>query len=282
MEMPMPFLLDNVSFGSSAILGQGQCIMENAVGAEPEIIYNQYDYRMSTILKTGKRGSFEIKRGVVPEGTPLWTYDHKQGTVSQAFCAFDYPLMILLESGDIWMSDSQPEVEEIMGAVAVAKGDVLIAGLGIGLLPTFLKDKEDVVRIDIVEMHQQVIDLVFDQIASPKMKIINDDIFHYLDTTSNKYDLIYIDIWKPITTPLREIHAARRQAEKCLKPNGVFWCWLQELYDRIQDKLPAEPTGPTSEPGPHEPCLVCGKVIRDDYAGLCGECADGLGLRLTA
>ncbi len=256
--------------------------MENTVEVEPAVVFNQYDYRMSTILKPDKRGSFEIKRGVVPEGTLTWTYDHQQGTVSQALCAFDYPLMVLLESGDIWMSDSQPEVEEIMGAVAVARGDVLIAGLGIGLLPTFLKEKEEVVSISIVEMHQEVIDLVFHQIASPKMRIIKDDIFHYLDTTPVKYDMIYIDIWKPVTTPLKDIETARRKAEKCLKPDGVFWCWLQELYDRIKDKLPVEPTGPTSEPGPHEPCLVCGKVIRDDYAGLCGDCAGGLGLKLTS
>ncbi len=260
----------------------GRTVLENSEQTTADVVYNQYDFRMSAILAPRKRGSFEIKRGIVPQGTLLWTYDHREGRVSKAWYGFDYPLVILLENDDIWMSDSQPEVEEIMGAAAKAKGDVLISGLGIGLLPTFLKDKADVERIDIVERQPEVIDLVFDQIASPKMRIVNDDVFHFLDTTSNQYDFIYVDIWKPITAPLKEIDAARQKAVRCLKPDGVFWCWLQELYDRIKDRLPQEPTGPTSKEGLHEPCLICGKTLRDDYAGLCGNCAEGMGLKLVS
>lgn len=243
-----------------------------------KIIQNRYDFRMSTILKEGKIGSFEITKRIIHKGTVLGMYNSKEGRITKGEYQFDYPLVTLDESGCTWMSDAQFEVEGAIGAVTAARGDVLIAGLGIGLLPTFIKDKKSVRRIDIVELHQDVIYLVFNQIASPKMRIIKDDIFHYLSTTPNRYDFIHIDIWNSITAPLEEIDLARGKAQGCLKPNGVMWCWLQELYDRIKDKLPKEPTQATSEAGVHEPCLICGKRLRHDYAGLCMDCADLMGL----
>lgn len=245
---------------------------------ERETVYNWYDYRMSTILKEGKVGSFEIKKKVIKKGTVLHMYNSKEGRITKGEYQFDYPLVTLDEDGHTWMSDSQLELESAIGAVMVARGDVLIGGLGIGLLPTFIKNIKRVKRIDIVELHQEVIDLVFNQIASKKMRIIKDDTFHYLDTTNNRYDFIHIDIWGTITAPIKEIDAAQDKARGCLRPNGVTWCWLQELYDRIKDKLPREPILPTSEFAIYEPCLICGKILRNDYAGLCMDCADEMEL----
>ena len=241
---------------------------------ERPTLYNFYDFRMSKILKEGKIGSFEIKRKTIQARTVLNMYDSKKGRILKGEYNFDYPIVTLLEDGHTWMSDSQIEIESVMGAVCAAKGNILIGGLGIGLLPTFIKNKRGIKRIDIVEKHQEVIDLVFDQIKSPKMRIIKDDIFHYLNTTLNKYDFIHIDIWASITAPMREIDIAREKAKQCLTPNGVIWCWLQELYNRIKDRLPKEPIEQTQSVAIHEPCLICGKILRTDYAGLCMDCAD--------
>lgn len=241
-------------------------------------IYNWYDFRMHTLLKEGKIGSFEVKKKVIPKGTTLTFYNSKEGKIFKGTYDFDYPLVALLEDSCVWMSDSQLEVESITGAVAAARGDILVGGLGIGLLPTFVKNKKGVRRIDIVELHQEVIDLVFPYIKSPKMRIIKDDIFHYLDVTLNRYDFIHIDIWSSITAPIKEIDTAWKKAGGCLKPNGIIWCWLQELYDRIKDKLPREPSRQTSGAAIHDPCLICGKRLRYDYAGLCMDCADLMGL----
>lgn len=243
-----------------------------------ETVYNWYDYRMSTILKEGKVGSFEIKKKVIRKGTVLNMYNSKEGRITKGEYQFDYPLVTLDKDGHTWMSDSQLELESAIGAVVAARGDVLVGGLGIGLLPTFIKDKRSIKRIDIVELHQEVIDLVFSQIASKKMRIIKDDIYHYLDTTLNRYDFIHIDIWGTITAPIKEIDNAQGKAKGCLKPDGVTWCWLQELYDRIKEKLPREPIQQTLGVAIHEPCLICGKILRTDYAGLCMDCADEMEL----
>lgn len=233
-----------------------------------------YDFIMSKILKPGEIGNWELKFDVVPAGQSVALYD-RSGRITIGEYAFDYPLVALTEQGNTWMSDSQLEVESYLGATQLAKGDCLVCGLGIGLLPTLIKDKCD--SIDIVELNRDVIDLVYPQIKSEKTRIIKDDIFHYLDTTDKKYNFIHIDIWGDITAPVLEIEKARKKAERCLRQGGTIWCWLQELYDRIKDRLPKEPVEP-GKLGIHKPCLICGNRLRSDYGGLCAICADGMGV----
>jgi hypothetical protein len=234
-----------------------------------------YDFIMSSILKSGTVGKWEIRHDLVPAGQRFALYD-RSGRISIGESEFDYPIVVLLENGKVWMTDSPLEVESYKGPVERAKGDCLVSGLGIGLLPTLIKGKIN--SIDIVEINKDIIDLVYPQIRSEKMRIINDDIFHFLDTTNTKYDFIHIDIWGDITAPVIEIEKARDKASRCLKPGGVTWCWLEELYDRIKDKLPEEPV----EPGPvasREPCLICGNTCRADYGGLCATCAGEMGVK---
>lgn len=241
-------------------------------------VYNRYDYRMTQLLQEKTVGSVSLKKKVIPKGTILDIYDRNQGKISKGKYTFDYPIVMLSEGGTTWMTDTQLEIEAIGNPVELARGCVLIGGLGIGLLPIFIRDKKEVLTIDIVEISQDVIDTIFLQIASEKMKIVKDDIFHFLETTPNKYDFIHIDIWADTLVPIKEIDKARNIAYKCLKPNGIVWCWLQELYDRIKEELPKEPMWQTSEAGIHDPCLICGKTLRNDYAGLCMDCADGMGV----
>ena len=233
-----------------------------------------YDFTMSRILKPAKVGNWELWLDIIPAGRPVALYD-RSGQITMGECAFDYPIVTLAEGDNIWMSDSPLEVESYQGAIELAKGNCLVSGLGIGLLPTLIKEKAE--AIDIVELNKDVIDLIYPQIQSEKTRIIQDDIFHYLDTTGKKYDFIHIDIWGDITAPILEIEKAREKAAKCLKPGGVSWCWLQELYDRIKDKLPKEPVEP-GKIGRHEPCLICGNRLRMDYGGLCATCAEEMGV----
>jgi len=233
---------------------------------------------MSRILQEGKSGDFELKKKIIEKGTILNIYDREKGKILKGQYDFDYPVIVLTENGKVWMSDSQMEVESMSGAVEVARGDALIGGLGIGLLPTFLKDKRKIKSIDIIEKNKDVIDLVFCQIASPRMNIIHSDIFDYLKTTDKKYDFVQVDIWEDMYAPFEEIEQVRDLAKRCLKTDGIIFCWLQELYDNIKDRLPKEPVFPTSEVGIHDPCLICGKTFRNDYVGLCMDCADALGV----
>lgn len=199
-----------------------------------EITSIPYPFTMSKILKEQRVGKFAIEKTVTHTGTIIEGYDSYNGKIRNVKLTFEYPVVKLTEDGNTWMSDTLFEVESNMGAVEMARGDVLSSGLGIGLLPTLMKDKAS--SIDIIEVSQDVIDLVFHQVATDKMKIIHDELCHYLTTTEKKYDLICIDIWQDTLLPLWDIDGMKKIAERCLKPGGTTWCWLQEVYEHRLSK----------------------------------------------
>lgn len=232
---------------------------------------------MTPLLREARRGKSELKRAMIKRKTVLRHYDHKKGRFF--YIKFDRPALItrLLESENVWMSDTPQEAEGIAGAVKRAYGDVLCVGLGIGYFPFIASKKLGVNSVTIVEKNEDVINLVYPQIANKKTNVIQADFYNYARTTDERYDFIYLDVWGSITAPLRGIEISTKIAKRCLKPKGKIMCWLQELYNRVKDQLPKEPiTG--GRPGIYEPCLVCGKTIRFDYAGLCMDCADLLGV----
>jgi spermidine synthase len=85
-----------------------------------------------------------------------------------------------------------------------------------------------------VEIEKEIIELVFNQIKTSKMSIIQADAWKYLVETDKKYDFIYIDIWSSVT--MKEIEKAIELGKRCLKPNGEIRCWVQELYYRLNGK----------------------------------------------
>lgn len=238
----------------------------------------KYTTIMSQILKPKKVGNFELVKKVIPKGMVLNTYDSKLGRIYKDKYDADFPVVMLKENLGIWMSDAPFEQEGIRPGVKLAKGDVLICGLGIGLLPTLIAHKPEVKWIDIVEINLEVINLVYTQLNIPRpVRCFHEDAWNYLETTEYKYDFIHIDIWSGITAPLKQIDKAIELAQRCLKPVGEIRCWLQELYERIKEKLPKEPMHSRGA-GIYEPCLICSKTFRHDYAGLCMDCADVMGV----
>ena len=70
---------------------------------------------------------------------------------------------------------------------------ILIAGLGIGIIPYMVKNHSSCSTIDVVEINQEMIDLVKPIGYLDGVNIINDDIFTYEPATT--YDIILLDIW---------------------------------------------------------------------------------------
>jgi hypothetical protein len=199
-----------------------------------EIISYPYLFTMSKILTEKRVGKYAIEKSVTPVGTVVEGFDWHTGKIHSVKITFNYPVVKLTEDDNTWMSDNMFEVDSNLGAVDQARGDVLIGGLGIGMLPTLIKDKVN--SIDIVELSQDVIDLVFHQVATNKMNIIQDEICHYLTTTEKKYDLVCIDVWQNTFLPLWDIEGMKGLAQRCLKPGGTTWCWLEEMYKHSTTK----------------------------------------------
>lgn len=233
-------------------------------------------FNMSLILDEGKKGSVELKLEIMPEGHRTRMYDAVQGMFYFDDLDDEFITVILKEGPRTWMSDTPMEQESLYQVMKKANGDVLIGGLGIGLLPTLLSIADNSVKnITVVEANEDVIDLVWPQLKPYiDIEVVNMRIEEFLESTESRYDFVYIDIWEHILGPIQDIETAREAYQKLLKPDGELRIWLQELYDRVASSLPTEPTN--SGGLVRTPCIVCGKTLRHDYAGLCMDCADTL------
>lgn len=116
------------------------------------------EYSVAGWLPEGKSGNWSVERftvppypdAVIPKGvTPGGVYTRLVGPTAPGF------------SGDQWMSDQPCEFDATLEFCEAAHGDVLILGLGLGIVPAWLlKTNPRVDSITIVELNVDVITLV--------------------------------------------------------------------------------------------------------------------------
>ena len=143
--------------------------------------------------------------------------------------------MKLTHNGEIMMSNTNMEKRTNSNFVINANGDVLIAGLGIGLIVLPIQDKEEVKSITIIEMNQEVIDIVAPQLPlNDKVKIVKGDIFEWKPERGTKYDVIYFDIWDYINSDVyeEEMKPLKKRFKNYLRtktenPNRFIKCWTE-------------------------------------------------------
>ena len=120
----------------------------------------------------------------------------------------------LFVDGDLMMSNTYMEKYTSAEFVRNAKGDVLICGLGIGLVIMPLLESAEVTSITVVEKYQDVIDCVLPQIqkydTQGKLFVVCEDAFEF--KTSHRYDTIFIDIWPFINS---DIYKEQMKPLKC-------------------------------------------------------------------
>lgn len=118
--------------------------------------------------------------------------------------------------------------------------NVLFLGLGAGSLVKYVNKYFDVLRIDVVEMLPDVVDIsqkYFGLDESDKINIVTDTATNYLKTNKNKYDIIFVDIFNSSGMPKEiktdEFHLSLSDS---LNSNGwVVWnTWIREITYDIQ------------------------------------------------
>lgn len=99
------------------------------------------------------------------------------------------------------MSDTPAEIEEHQHAIIHASGDVLIHGLGLGVLVSALLAKPDVRHIDVVEIDPEVIALTGRYYSSdPRVRIWRGDCMHKHWPKGKRWDYVWHDIWSDISS----------------------------------------------------------------------------------
>jgi len=239
---------------------------------------NKYSHALQAKLTHKRVGNFSINKFVIAKGTIIKTY-HPSGFFYDDRLGGDFPVVSLNEDGNILMSDAPMEQESYRFPITFARGEVLIIGLGIGLFSQLLKERNKTVdHITVVELNEEVKSLVWNTAKRENIELIIGDGKEYLKSAGRWYDYIFVDVWGSVNGTLLDVRNWQELAESCLKEGGMANFWLEALYNRVRQRLDQGPTAATSAPGVHDPCLICGKKLRFDYAGLCADCADVLGL----
>lgn len=135
---------------------------------------------------------------------------------------------ILRVNGRTVMSDTRHERLTNWEIRARAKGRVLVAGLGMGMIIHALAKNAEVSSITVVEKESDVIALISPSLPkTEKLNVVCADIFKWAPAIGEKFDTIYFDIWADASNgaaaPDRRKLSARFRKHKA--PEGWMGSW---------------------------------------------------------
>jgi hypothetical protein len=196
---------------------------------------------MNKILKPGVRGDAKVEFYEVTQGGAN-LHNLRQaihGTPEMAISPGMYTKLIV--GGELMMSDAPYEARSNTDIIRMARGKVLIAGLGLGMILVPILRKRNVSHVTIVEQSAGVIHLVEPGLerwwnhqatigAHPApFEVSCGDIFKWVPPEKAKYDTIYFDIWPTICTDnLKEIATLKRRFGKYRKPDAWMGAWVEK------------------------------------------------------
>jgi spermidine synthase len=117
-----------------------------------------------------------------------------------SFAKNEQMALIRMSTNEALMTDNEFELLTNKEFLDNANGDILIIGLGFGLIVFPLLNDENITSITIVEKEQDIIEFVGNKIKETdfnnKVTIINDNANSFYNSTNiQTYDYIYIDYW---------------------------------------------------------------------------------------
>jgi hypothetical protein len=119
------------------------------------------------------------------------------------------------------------EYKEQYACYDLAYGDVLITGLGFGMIATWLAAKPEVTSVKVIEFSQEVIDLFTSSNPVPeKITIELGDAKTY--TTNDKFDCIFLDHFPDNSN--KPIYEEVLTISKNIPNHDVLWFWSLEKW----------------------------------------------------
>jgi hypothetical protein len=129
----------------------------------------------------------------------------------------------------LWMTDLPEELNQIAEMLHNLKpsGNILVGGLGLGILALTLADRADVENITVVEIDPDVINLC----AQPGYDVVNADINQFLQTTTKKFDFYILDTWQGTNegTWWNTVLPLRRIIRQRWGKRPVVHCWAEDI-----------------------------------------------------
>ena len=128
---------------------------------------------------------------------------------------------------DVVMSDTPAEIRDHLNFMYRAEGDVLVNGLGLGLVIEGLMSNPNVKHVTVIEISSDVIQLVAGYLKSRydgQLSIIHADALEWKSPKGKVYNCVWHDIWPNICgdyyDDMKRLH--RKYARKTKYQNS--WC----------------------------------------------------------
>ena len=181
-------------------------------------------------------GAWQLTTHHVKKGDELLVIDFREAFITgkaevKARAPKAFKIHFLTEDGSTVMSSMPREYRQMFTASRKLRGNVLIGGLGLGLITVLASQKKEVKSITIVEKENDVISLVGPSVTKlAKVDgIFLGGLFYYLENTKKKFDTAFYDIWTGTSeydwityvVPLR-----RLSARAGLRPSSIV-CWME-------------------------------------------------------
>lgn len=137
---------------------------------------------------------------------------------------------------EVWMSDTPFERASNEHVLHQAVGDVLIVGLGIGMLPATLCKMRRVKSVTVLELESQVIDLIEPHIRHPRLTIIQGDAYHP-PFRGRTFDYAYLDIWPTVSSNnWLQQKILLPKYRNLIRPGGIATAWLKDFVQRAYNE----------------------------------------------
>lgn len=143
------------------------------------------------------------------------------------------------------MSDTPMERRTNTRLLKDAHGDVLIGGLGIGMLPAALlrtdRPTHRAIRsVTVLELESDVIRLVAPHLRDPRLTVVQADVFTWTPPEGALYDTIYWDIWPEITDDnlpgMQQLHRRYLPYLRADNPRATMESWLYTECQKMKTK----------------------------------------------
>lgn len=132
---------------------------------------------------------------------------------------------------DMMMADTLPERRSCLEVVEKARGHVLIAGLGLGMILWPIAAKPEVESITVVERYRNVVRLVQPHIPR-RVRVLNVDVFRY--RPRQRFDTIFLDIWPQIrASNLIDMIRLERRYARHLAKGGWMASWARDACEEM-------------------------------------------------
>jgi hypothetical protein len=143
-------------------------------------------------------------------------------------------------NGAIIMSDTPDEVRDHMPMIHEAKGNILIMGLGVGLILQACLRKPEVKHATVIEQSADVINLVathyLKMFGTDRLSIINADALTWKPPEGVRYNAVWHDIWDSICGGnLPDMKRLQNRYKKISDWQGI-WCYRDTLQTQRETK----------------------------------------------